>query len=564
VAFTTVTVTRDYDLADGTDPTGTVTFTPTTVMVNGVTVVAAPVKARLDVDGVLSIALAANTDPDTTPANSYYLVREDVGGAVRSYYVQIRHDAGVSVNLATLDSISAVTAPDSVTLATLLAGKQNVFRMPAASGSSATDTAVITAAIAAAPAGYTLQFDASGGAYKIQTPLAWAKKLTLDLQGATFQAAAGGLHEWLSVTSGGDGSHIVNGVFDSNGTGRTTIRFANCTNVGVSASRFVNKTTSVQADTAVKFNACTSGFVRACYFYNWGFVGADTNDVSTLTRCVAFSDANCAHCIVEGCDFDTVCRGVDIVGTGHRIVGNSLRNLVDNGFYLTASNTSGQFWRDITVTGNHIDGGDECIVLSGSNEATTEWCERATISGNVISGFRLAAVNWDHRVRDVAVGDNVISADYATPPPIMLGLRTSNQSAGCLTRNVKISNNQLRGTVSYAAIWLQNPQGACSISNNNADVTFSTSGLRFLKIDASCDGVFYGGNTWTVTSGSSVTGMWCTPTATNCKIGGNHLIGTTYPLAYGTTFTAGDPPGWAPQMVLNQDTDGNYYLITGG
>jgi hypothetical protein len=29
VAFTTVTITRDYDLADGTDPTGTVTFTPT-------------------------------------------------------------------------------------------------------------------------------------------------------------------------------------------------------------------------------------------------------------------------------------------------------------------------------------------------------------------------------------------------------------------------------------------------------------------------------------------------------------------------------------------------------
>jgi hypothetical protein len=28
VAFTTITVTCDYDLADGTDPTGTVTFTP--------------------------------------------------------------------------------------------------------------------------------------------------------------------------------------------------------------------------------------------------------------------------------------------------------------------------------------------------------------------------------------------------------------------------------------------------------------------------------------------------------------------------------------------------------
>jgi hypothetical protein len=66
VAFTYVTVTRDYDLADGEEPIGTVVFTPTAAMVNaGVTVVAAPVRAVLDTAGVLTISLAANTDPAT-------------------------------------------------------------------------------------------------------------------------------------------------------------------------------------------------------------------------------------------------------------------------------------------------------------------------------------------------------------------------------------------------------------------------------------------------------------------------------------------------------------------
>lgn len=124
MAFTTVTVTRDYDLADGTDPAGTVTFTPTTPMNNGVTVVAAPVVARLDVDGLLSIQLAANTDPATLPTGAYYLVQEVIGGASRSYYVQIRHDIGSTIDLSTLDTIVSVTAPDAITLATLLAGKQ--------------------------------------------------------------------------------------------------------------------------------------------------------------------------------------------------------------------------------------------------------------------------------------------------------------------------------------------------------------------------------------------------------------------------------------------------------
>lgn len=116
MAFTTVTITRDYDLADGADPTGTVTFTPTSPMVNGPTVVAAPVVARLDVDGVLTIQLAANTDPATLPTGSSYLVHESVGGASRSYYVQVPHGLGSSIDLATLDTLAVAPAVGGLTI----------------------------------------------------------------------------------------------------------------------------------------------------------------------------------------------------------------------------------------------------------------------------------------------------------------------------------------------------------------------------------------------------------------------------------------------------------------
>lgn len=103
-AFTHITVTRDYDLADGSAPTGIVYFTPTEWLLNnGVTLVAAPVGAALDVDGRISISLAANTDFGTTPVNSKYVVREVITGQPeRAYTVQVPHNAGPTVDLATL------------------------------------------------------------------------------------------------------------------------------------------------------------------------------------------------------------------------------------------------------------------------------------------------------------------------------------------------------------------------------------------------------------------------------------------------------------------------------
>lgn len=99
MAFTMIAVTANYDLADGTDPTGQVSFTPEVLMVNGTSVVAAPVTRQLNIDGILSITLAATTDPATNPPAVRYLVEETIAKVTRSYYVTVPHNAGSSVDL---------------------------------------------------------------------------------------------------------------------------------------------------------------------------------------------------------------------------------------------------------------------------------------------------------------------------------------------------------------------------------------------------------------------------------------------------------------------------------
>lgn len=110
-AFTRIAVTRDYDLATGSAPAGTVSFTPSDWLVNGgVTVPAAPVIAALDADGKIAVTLVANTDPDTVPADSYYTVQEDIAGQPRRQYrLRIPHTLGSSVDLAGF----AATYPDN-------------------------------------------------------------------------------------------------------------------------------------------------------------------------------------------------------------------------------------------------------------------------------------------------------------------------------------------------------------------------------------------------------------------------------------------------------------------
>src|SRR5215207_3052922 len=100
MAFTYVTVTHSYSEPDEDPAVGTVEFTPVAAMRNEVTVVSAAVKATLTVGGALSQRLAANTDPDTTPTGTTYKVVEKLLGQPHiTYYVQIPHDEGGSIDL---------------------------------------------------------------------------------------------------------------------------------------------------------------------------------------------------------------------------------------------------------------------------------------------------------------------------------------------------------------------------------------------------------------------------------------------------------------------------------
>lgn len=105
MAFTYVTVTHTFGTAGGLPAAGKVVFDPVEPMHNGVTVISAPVTATLSGLGVLSQMLAANTDPDTVPSGTTYKVTEQiVGQPLNSYYIQVPHDQGSTINLAVLNS----------------------------------------------------------------------------------------------------------------------------------------------------------------------------------------------------------------------------------------------------------------------------------------------------------------------------------------------------------------------------------------------------------------------------------------------------------------------------
>lgn len=413
---------------------------------------------------------------------------------------------------------------------------------PPASGGD--DTATLAGIISEAPAGAIVLLNPSNGPYLISAPLTWAKKLFIDCRGATLKATTSGLHEWIFVDTGGDETHITNGVFDSNNIAKTTIRFNNCDRVGVTHSKFLNKPAVAQADTGIKFNSCTKFFVTGCSFSDWGFRGATSADGTTLNRCIGISDASCANGLITDNDFDTVCRAVDVVGTGHVLTNNNLRHVVDNGFYLTASTTVGQYFKQILIAGNRMMDVEEGIVLAGSVETSSEWCEQITISDNIISGFLIAAIDWDHRIRHVSITGNTFISDATASPAEIIGLRSSNQVTDALTTDFKIEGNKFLGSLSYAAIWAQNLTRA-SILNNDFYLDFTATG-RFVKIDNTADGVYVAHNNLVVKSGSASAGFWFKPdTVSSSKIGPNNFTGVSTKYRYGSGGTSGLPSGMA-------------------
>ena len=103
MAFTYVTITHTFEAADDLAASGEIDFTPITPMHNGVTVVKKTVTATLTGAGVLSQQLAANTDPETTPSGTVYEVTERITGQTAlTYYVQVPHNSGASIDLRSL------------------------------------------------------------------------------------------------------------------------------------------------------------------------------------------------------------------------------------------------------------------------------------------------------------------------------------------------------------------------------------------------------------------------------------------------------------------------------
>lgn len=95
MSFSTIIVLGRYQSTSG-PARGTVTFTRSATLRNTVTgeiLLPYPVVAHLDSEGILRIALAANNDPSTTPADSGYSVQEAAGDCTRTYTIQVPYDS---------------------------------------------------------------------------------------------------------------------------------------------------------------------------------------------------------------------------------------------------------------------------------------------------------------------------------------------------------------------------------------------------------------------------------------------------------------------------------------
>lgn len=101
MAFTFVTITHEFDTASDTAAAGSVEFLLVAPMHNGTTTIsAAPVISVLAGSGIMTQVLAANTDPGTQPGGTTYQVTEKITGQTSiSYFVQVPHDQGSTLNL---------------------------------------------------------------------------------------------------------------------------------------------------------------------------------------------------------------------------------------------------------------------------------------------------------------------------------------------------------------------------------------------------------------------------------------------------------------------------------
>jgi hypothetical protein len=227
MAFTTITVTRTYKTPAGYAAQGIVRFTPSSPMVNGTTTIAAPEWAALNKNGVLSIVLAANNDPSTTPVGTTYRVQEVLTGQdTRSYDVIIPYNAAsATVDLSTLAPVTT-TAP-GVQYVSSVNGQSGSITLPVATDAttSAKGVARILGGTADAP---TVPWGSLTTVPSLLTRMGasavtvtYAASITPDAsQSCTFDVTATGNITLADISNGVDGQ-IVNVRVTASGGART-------------------------------------------------------------------------------------------------------------------------------------------------------------------------------------------------------------------------------------------------------------------------------------------------------------------------------------------------------
>lgn len=466
MAFTTVTITRDYDLADGTDPTGTVTFTPTTPMVNGVTVVAAPVVARLDVDGMLSIELAANTDPATLPAGTAYLVEENIGGAIRSYYVTVPHDQGSAVDLSTLASIGV--APALSFPAAVGSGHYLLSTATGVDPTGVTECATAVNTFIAAHAGRSILVD---GTFKCSTAVSVPS--STELVGAW--PGAGFTFTW---TASGSGSYYLGNSDQTNGN--TGIRLRDLTLIGAGDGTPSGVTGGAAG---ILLRRGSDLEIRGCRVYR------------TPGVAIAY-------------------QGVQRI----KVIGNTVyqggRDGI-TGWWYTDPLT------DVVVSGNTVhtvgDDGIAIVASTAGNLNTSARPRRISITNNTVYGQAAYDADGAGRgivvigVEDVVISANSISDTFGSG--IMVYNDTLSGSSNFRSRNVTVSGNNVRrgGQVGDSS---QPRKGIRVTSSDYVTITGNS------VMESYEDGVYFNDVTYSAISGNVIVenGTQCDASNADCGI----------------------------------------------
>lgn len=201
MAFTQITVTGTYRTADGAPAQGAVSFTPVVPMHNGNIVISAAVAGQLNSSGVVTVSLAATTDPGTTPLGGTYEVAEFLTNqpARPRYNIIVAHNGG-QINLATV--APAVPGPAMNVYLTQTAADARYELIGAGEGPSTPADGSVTDAKVAVDAAIVLDktADSTGSAGRLALTNAERTKLGGIAAGATVNSSDASLRDRTTHT----------------------------------------------------------------------------------------------------------------------------------------------------------------------------------------------------------------------------------------------------------------------------------------------------------------------------------------------------------------------------